>query len=69
MFVCECVCMHTCKCFVCLMCMCVFMGAPVVMEEALHMTYHYPCMCVSGYRRGDSEQYLALNYACGRLWL
>lgn len=57
------VCMHAGKC-VCV-CVCVFMGAPVVMEGALYMTYHHSCMCVSGYRREDSEQYLAPNYACG----
>ena len=44
---------------------CVFMGAPVVMEGAFHMTCHHPCMCVSGYRREGSEQYLVPTYACG----
>ena len=48
-----CMCMHAGKC-IC-MCVCVLMGAPVVMKGALHMTYHHPCMCVSGYRREDSE--------------
>ena len=51
-----------CVCFYADVFVCVFMGAPVVMKEALHMTYHHSCMCVSGYRRGDCEQYLVPNY-------
>ena len=60
-----CVCMRAGKCICMCVCVCVLMGAPVVMKGALHMTYHHPCMCVSGYRREDSEQYLVPNYACG----